>query len=154
MPRAVLVDSNLLLIWVVGRVEPSYVKEFGRTSAYTEDDFNLLSEYLDQFDEIAILPNVATEVNNLMGKLSGDYLTSAHDILAEGVRNWKERYVPSANAVNTPFYRYLGMTDAAIVVAAREGLEVITDDSLLHRELLQNGVLVENFTHVRSRSWL
>jgi len=154
MSRAVLVDSNLLLVWIIGMVEPSHVKDFSRTSAYTEDDFNLLIEYLDRFDIVVILPNVATEVNSLFGKLTGKYLLAAHAILAQGIREWSERYVPSADAVDVPAFAHLGITDSAIIIAAREGMQIITDDSLLHRALLEEGAAVENFTHMRTRNWL
>jgi len=154
MPRVVLLDSNLLLVWIVGTIDPLLVPKFTRTSAYSTDDFDMLVTYIERFDERLILPNVATEVNNLIGKLTGEYLAMAHALLASEISMWTERYISSRDAVSQPEFARLGITDAAILLAASEDVQVATDDLKLYIGLLARGASAVNFTHIRTRNWL
>lgn len=154
MPRVVLLDSNLFLVWVVGSVDPALVGTYERTSSYSTEDFALLSEYLASFETVLVLPNILTEVNNLLGKLKGDYRTAAHQILARAVRDWQEQYVASRDAVQQPEFMWLGITDAAVLAVAGHDVEVATDDLKLYRQLLERQASAVNFTHIRTRNWL
>jgi hypothetical protein len=154
MPRIVLLDSNLFLVWVVGRVDPALVGVYERTSSYTAEDFELLVEYLANFEMVRVLPNIVTEVNNLLGKLKGDHKTTAHRILAQAVHDWEEQYVKSSDAVQQPEFMWLGITDSAVLLAARNDVLVATGDLKLYRELLKREASAVNFTHIRTRNWL
>lgn len=63
--RRLLVDSNLLVLYVVGSVNIKRVPQFKRTAKYTADDYRLLSGFMDQFPEVWVVPQVTAEVSNL-----------------------------------------------------------------------------------------
>ena len=153
-PRTVLVDSNLLLVWVTGSVSPRLLKSFSRTTSYSEEDFTLLSDYMGRFNAVVILPNTATEVSNLLGKLKGDDGKNAANILAAAIGEWEEQYIASRDASQQIEFAWLGLTDAAILLAATDDVEVITDDAKLYSRLLERGASAVNFTHIRTRDWL
>jgi len=67
--NGVLVDANLLLLYLVGRWDYRLVPKFKRTDRYTVSDFILLTRFLAQFAKILTTPNVLTEVSNLCGNM-------------------------------------------------------------------------------------
>lgn len=82
----VLLDANVLSLWVVGQVSEEQVPRCRRTRHYSIEDYRMLGSYLGQFRHVLIIPNIATETSNLIGVLSGDYLKKARAILAAGLR--------------------------------------------------------------------
>lgn len=68
--RSVAVDSNLLLLLVVGLFRRQLVPQFKRTRAYTVEDFDLLQSVLLQYSELVVSASVLTEVSNLVSHLS------------------------------------------------------------------------------------
>lgn len=67
--EGVLVDTNLLLLYVVGVYEPHRIERFKRTSTFTTEDFELLKRLLGHFETVATTPPVLTEVSNFLGHL-------------------------------------------------------------------------------------
>jgi rRNA-processing protein FCF1 len=161
-PHGLLVDTNLLLVWVVGSCNPRLLGRFARTSAYDEESFDLLARFLDLYPVILTTPNVLTEVGNLAGTLKRDL--SGHlartvsaevwGLFAKKIEVLREDYVPSAKAVTDRHFPKVGLTDAAIVQAAvaRQCL-VLTDDATLAQILGARGVPVINFNHLRAWNW-
>lgn len=148
--QTLLLDSNLLTLLVIGLVSEEQVPRCKRTKKYTADDFRLLADYLSQFENIVITPNIATETSNLIGVLHGKHLDKARQILARVLNTWNEHYIESISACNEENYLRLGLTDTAIILAAHRNLEVITDDLDLYLCLASKNIPTKNFTHMRS----
>lgn len=149
----VLIDANVLALWIVGQVSEKEVTRCRRTRHYSIEDYRMLASYLSQFSHVMITPNIATETSNLIGALSGDYLNKAREILSAGLRVWNENYIQSSQACGEREYRRLGLTDAAILIAATRNTEVLTDDFELYKCLSLRRVPVTNFTHLRTARW-
>lgn len=66
----VLMDTNLLLLYLVGAFDPEEVPRFKRTSQFTPADFALLVRFLELFQRIVTTPHVLTEAGNLAGQLA------------------------------------------------------------------------------------
>ena len=67
-----LVDTNLLVLLVVGSVNRDRIETFKRTSKYTKADYDLLTRVLGAFQKIYTVAHVLAEVSNLTD------LSSAH----------------------------------------------------------------------------
>src|ERR1044072_1459487 len=65
----ILVDTNLLVLFLLGTFDKRLVTDFKRTQAYSVEDFELLSKLIQQFDKIIATPSVLAEVSNLSGQL-------------------------------------------------------------------------------------
>jgi len=150
----VLIDANLLTLWIVGEVSKDEVLRNRRTKRYSIEDYQILARYLTRFSRVMILPNIATETSNLIGALSGDYLKKARAILAAGLNVWNESYIQSASASKEPDFNRLGLTDAAILICATRETEVLTDDLDLYLSLSRKRIPVTNFTHLRTAGLL
>jgi len=150
---ALLVDTNLLVLWIVGTVNRGRIRQFKRTCQYTEADFDILDRYLATFSTLYTLAHVMAEVSNLTD-LSGPERLKARLALKSFLETAQEPHVPSSDAARTEPYNRLGLVDSAISVAARRyRCRVLTDDLALFLALSRAGVEVENFNHLRPRPW-
>lgn len=149
--RRLLVDSNLLVLYVVGNVNPHRVARFKRTEKYTVGDYRLLSVVMAEFPEMWTVPQVMAEVSNLTG-LDGPERALAREVLRAVIHDTSESATSSRTASDHAAFPPLGITDAAIASAARQiNCAVLTDDLPLYLRLLDQNVQAYNFTHLRAR---
>lgn len=146
---SVLVDANLLLVWVVGTVDRTLIARFKRTRAYNADDFDLLVEVIASFRDIVVTPHVLTEVSNLAGHLVAEQRDAAFGVLAQLATSVTELGEPSAAVVTDPRFIRLGLTDAAVARVAQRGVTVLTADLDLYLALAATRVGAINFNHLR-----
>lgn len=96
--RPLVMDSNVMVVLVVGLADRKAVERFGRTSAFTVKDFWLLSQITDFFAKrqgLATTPHVLTEVSNhLRGR------PEFRKALAAVVETSRERYTAAKNLIN------------------------------------------------------
>lgn len=148
-----LIDTNLLVLFTVGYVNPSRIEKFKRTSKYTAQDFDLLLLVLAKWARHYTTPHVLSEVSNLTD-LTGSERLLARQILKDTISLLTEPEIASARAAEDPLYQNLGLVDAAIAVVAREHrCTVLTDDLDLYLMLERDNMEVLNFTHLRAREW-
>lgn len=62
----ILVDSNALIVLLIGFIDPKLFETHKATSIYDEDDFYELLNVIGDLEEILVLPNIWTEVDNLL----------------------------------------------------------------------------------------
>ena len=147
--RGVLIDTNLLVLLVVGSVNRDRIPRFKRTSNYTPADWDLLTGILEQIPYRYAIPHIFAEVSALTD-LKGPELEFGRDILHNTISLMEELPIPSLNACASTYYRRLGLTDAAIGLAARQrGCSVVTNDSNLYLALSEDGASVVKFDHLR-----
>lgn len=148
-----LVDTNLLLLLLVGSADRSQIERFKRTTRYTPEDFDLLEAYVSQFEGLLVTPNVLTEVSNLTGQLAEPFRSRVFGTIGLLAAQVTEEYVPSAAVTREPEFVRLGLTDVSILLATRERAEVLTDDLPLYLKLARSGVSAVNFNHLRTAAW-
>jgi predicted nucleic acid-binding protein len=133
--QSLLVDTNLLVLFVVGTVNRNRIQDFKRTSKYRIQDFELLLRVLEQWKSIHTVAHVMAEVSNLTD-LPGAERSIARAVLKETISILTEVEVSSVRAAQDLAYPALGLVDAAIAATAREhGCAVLTDDLDLYLRL-------------------
>lgn len=148
--QRVALDANLLLLLVVGQVDPRAVGRHKRLGAYDIQSFVLLSELVATASEVVTTPNALTEASNLApAGLAEPYRTEVMQRLAVFVRAATERYVPSRVALNQTVYSRLGLTDAGWLCAVDAETTLWTDDLELYLAAQNAGLAAVNFTHHR-----
>ncbi len=148
-----LVDTNLLVLYAVGKVNENRIKTFKRTSQYSKSDYNLLLEVHREFQPIYTVAHIMSEVSNLTD-LPGVERRQARLVVKEAISLLQEVPMASSQASDDPFYEKLGLADAAIGAVARiHGCTLLTDDLDLYLLLSHHKLPVENFTHIRASSW-
>jgi rRNA-processing protein FCF1 len=152
--RGILVDTNILLLYFVGKFNRDQVPKFKRTNQFTPEDFDLLVRLLSLFKRIATTPNVLSEVSNLSGQLDGSARTAYFREFARGIETLDERYVESAAASRMEHFPKLGLTDSAIFHCSKGQFLLLTDDSRLYELTERSGIDVINFNHLRQAAWM
>lgn len=148
-----LVDTNLLLLLIVGSADRDQIGRFKRTRMYTAEDFDLLAGYIDQFDGLLVTPNVLTEVSNLAGQGTDPFRSRLFATIGLLAAQVTEEYVPSVTVTGEPEFIRLGLTDISILLATGERAAVLTDDLPLYLKLARSGVSTVNFNHLRTGAW-
>jgi hypothetical protein len=152
--ETLFVDTNLLLVLLVGALDLSQVDRFKRTRAYSREDYALLAAFVGEFQRMLTTPNVLTEVSNLLGQLAEPLRRRALVALGVLTGEFGEKYVPSKELVVNPFFSVLGLADASIIHSIDESVTVLTDDLQLYVRLSSAGVDAINFNHLRAGSWM
>ena len=147
--KGVLVDSNLLVLLLVGLVNKARTPEFKRTQNFTIADFDTLSTLIGWFGKLATTPHVLSQVSDLTD-LSGKELAIGRKHFAVLVEKVEEYYDTSTALVTDPLFARLGLTDAAIANVSSRGILVLTSDLILQLALQQRGFDALNFNHVRA----
>ena len=152
--KGLLLDANMLLLLLVGRVDRHFVQRFKRTNQFTAEDYNLLRRFVAGFKTLVTTPNILTEVNSLAGQLTGRYKAKFFTVLAKSVESvLQEHYVPSTDAVQMEAFPSVGLTDAGIAHLVPGRYLVLTDDLELAGRLPAMGADALNFNHLRWMSW-
>lgn len=144
-----LVDSNLLFVFVVGCTSRDHVGRARRTEKYSAEDFDLLHGTIAEFDEVLVTPHVLAETSNLLGYLADPLLSTARAMLAAALPPWQERFTRGTELTGMSVYLRLGLTDSALFSTASATITLLTDDLHLFIAASNAGRSAINFTHLR-----
>jgi hypothetical protein len=150
--KGVLVDTNLLVLYLVGKVNRKRIPSFKRTQTYTVGDFDLLARLIAWFGRLVTTPHILTQASDL-ADLNGKELGEVRRLFQTTVDLMEERFEESRSVVRDGSFERLGLADAAISVLCRRDVLVLTDDLDLYVALLGRGVDAVNFSHVRPLHW-
>ena len=145
----VLVDTNLLLMYLVGAHDPGEIPRFKRTKQFTAGDHALLTGFLGLFRQVVTTPHILTEVSNLAGQLADHTRTGVFETLGAGIGLFDERHTPASDLAEDPAFPRFGITDTAVLREAKGRYLVLTDDFRLSQYLQSEGVDVFNFHHLQ-----
>ena len=152
--KAIVLDSNLLLVFLSGFLGARVFKSFKRISRYEFSDYELLVRLLGSFSLLLITPHVLTEVSNLADSLTGSYKRDWDVNFAALVRSEKtrigvrERWTSAAELSERAEFFPFGIADTAIAQLSSEAL-VVTEDHRLSGILRSRGLPVLNFDDLR-----
>jgi len=117
---------------------------------YSEQDFLYLKGYIDEFSRIVVTPQVLAEAWNLLEKINEkkfkDFIISIMDTLY----SITEKYIEKEYIFDNDGFRYIGVTDISVILAAKNiGCLVLTDDLRAYKYFLENNVEAININHLR-----
>lgn len=145
------IDSNLLVLLIVGSVGRDIIAKHRRLKEYTVEDYDILIDLLNQADQVFVTPNTLTETSNLLAQHKDPERSQFFETLRLIIQESKETFVVSLEASNNKAFVRLGLTDAALLTAATRETPLVTVDFDLYRAALENGEdTVVNFTHLRN----
>ena len=144
------VDTNLLLLLVVGSVSRNAIARHGRVREFTPDDYDTLLDLIAPVDRVLVTPNTLTETSNLLGQHREPERSRFFEHLRFIIEETEEIVVTSVNACRNDDFTRLGLTDAALLEVATEDTPVITVDLDLYLAAVSsNPASAINFTHLR-----
>jgi hypothetical protein len=157
----ILIDANLLTLFLVGLFDKRLIETFKRTRAYTVADYNRLVAMVGEYHTIVLTPSVLGEVSNLCGHLDGkrrraffQWLATILPVFLPEPRRathpvFLERTVALSQVMRSSAFVPFGFADATIEQLSADGLPVLTDDARLYMHLSEKDRDVVNFTHGR-----
>lgn len=151
--KGVLIDTNLLLLLLIGGLDKKLITTFKRLNAYQISDYELLTRLIDGFSKIITTPHILTEVCNLTNGLYGKTLSDFFDFFKNSIVLIEEIYEKSNDIVNCPGFNSYGLADTAILNLANNNFLVITDDLKFANFACSQSADVINFNHIREYSW-
>lgn len=148
--RGLLVDTNLMLLLLVGLYDTQQIPKFKRTKEFTIENYETLARFVSAFKKVITTPNILTEVNSLSNQLSENLKHQYYNVFTQVISQFLEFYQPSVNLVSSAEFAKFGLTDSGIASLAKDTYLVLTDDFKLSNYLQSQKVDVINFNHLRT----
>jgi len=127
----VFVDSNALVVLIIGLMDIRLLKDHNKTSIYESEDFYNLSNAIVSLDNILTTPHVLTETDNLLNKFSGHHKYTYVKTVSELIKKSSERFIKSLDVIDHYHFSDLGLTDSVILHLRPYYNLLITADSAL-----------------------
>jgi rRNA-processing protein FCF1 len=146
--RKLVLDTNLLILYLVGSYDPNRICNEKHTNIFNKEDYFLLRDFLQNF-ELVVTPNILTELANLMDTLNRKTEMRLFAYLGVLINRWAESYIPSKEIHNPAFVKF-GLADSVIHKLAETGVIILTVDLPLYHYLAGLNLEAINFNHIRS----
>jgi hypothetical protein len=116
MTGVVVVDTNLMVLLVVGSASKEYIAKHKRLQRdYSVYDFELLGLLIAEFSEIVILPHILAEVSSLARQIKNPARAKVQNALRTLITTATELPIQSASGAQRAEFDELGLTDAVIL---------------------------------------
>ncbi len=142
--KRVLLDANLLLLYLIGSFQRERVELFKRTEGFSLAEFDLLVVLLREFSTLVTTPHILTEVSNLANSLPGNIKQPWYSFFASQVAQYLEVYTPASELCSESCFNPFGIADASVQSIAADTL-VLTDDFRLSGYFSNVGISTINF---------
>jgi hypothetical protein len=142
----VLVDTNLLVLFILGSAARQNIGRHKRVRGFTEFEFDILKAKLARATTFVVTPHILAETSNLLdiGKRADRATVELYINYAQLA---EEIFVPAEEVVMRAEFVKFGLTDSAIHQIVSEPIEVLTVDYDLYGSLHGLGAKVENIRH-------
>lgn len=152
--KGIIVDTNLLLLLLVGAFDKSRIATFKRTATYSEEDYELVYKLALLFKKVFVTPQILAELSNLL-KVSEAEESEMLRAMISTLEGSTEKHFSKNHLILNPLLIKLGFTDVSILSAARnKRVLVITDDLPLSNALRESMCDVLNINDIRTTQWL
>ena len=156
----ILLDTNVLLLFLIAQFDPTYIGR-KRLNAYTLEDAQLLSCFVGKFSRILTTSHILTETSNLAaqmltGQIKDEFFDRLFPLFCSAQEDaFHQCFIEVADVDKAIFVR-LGLTDAGVVAAINTNTKrlLLTDDLNLHLAAIGEGAPSIKFTHMREAAGL
>ncbi len=151
--RGILVDTNVLLLYLFGRYQPASIGN-KRLEKYGRDDATLLIQFLTRFQRILTTQHVLAETSNLArqivtGSRRTELSLQLHPLFCLDTPASLQPCVVDGAQIDAAVFAKLGLTDSGLTALVRTDVLLLTDDLDLYLVAVTGGGDAINFTHMR-----
>ena len=143
--KGILIDTNILLLYIVGSLDVDLIKNNSRTAIFTEEDFERVSKFIDFFYVKVTTPHILTETSNLLGRSE-----QLRVVLKTFIKLNEEKFLDSGIIADTKFFPHFGLSDSAIIEIAKNNYLVFTNERPLYGYLIGVNSDVVNLDQIRA----
>lgn len=144
-----LLDTNLLVLWIVGLARPDSVGTHRRLRSFDIDDFVIVDKLARETKSHVSTPHVLAETSNLLGSGHQQIVSGCAGALNRYIGQLDEVFTPAKTLAEIPEMLELGLTDTAIYHLGQDDVLVASADFHLCSRLSGKGVHVVNPRHFR-----
>ena len=148
--RGIIVDTNLLILFLVGKYDIDYISKFKITCKYSKKDFEILKNFVNRFKKLIITPHILSELSNLSMKIPEKRLARYFKYFIGILKISDEINIDKNSILLNKYIDKIGVTDVGIVLASEnDDFLFITDDIKLAYISLSKGLSVLHFSQIR-----
>jgi hypothetical protein len=144
-----VIDTNLLVLFIVGTTNRNLVTRHRRLKAFSPDDFDLLLRLVASSRQVFVTPNTLTETSNLLGYLDEPARTQVFETFRALIQSTSEEYLESRTACSAKEFLRLGITDSVLLEITGKSRVLLTTDLDLYLSALSRGLNAYNFNHLK-----
>jgi hypothetical protein len=153
MRKSIVLDANLLVLFVVGLTDPAYVDKHKRLRAYDLLALHLLRNIIASSKEVLVTPHALSEASNHLRQIAEPARSHIGRTFQKFIERSKEIYVKSATASSRAEFLDLGLSDSALMEVAKEDVVIVSVDLDLCIAAEIAGYSALNFNHVRDDAY-
>lgn len=142
--KGILIDTSILLLYIVGVYDINLVSRFKRTEMFREDNFERVSKFVDCFDLKIATPHILTEVSNFI-----DNRPDLQAVLKTYIDNSKEIFLESSDLSKRQTFLKFGLADTSVTFTAENKYLILTDDRPLYGFLMNSNIDAVNLDQIR-----
>ncbi len=142
--KGLLIDTNILLLYIVGSFDPLLIRDFKRTANFSEDDFDIVTKFIGLFDLKITTPHVLTEVSDFI-----DNRQTLQTVLKIYIENTKEIFLESLELSKKDTFLKFGLADTSVTYSAKDSYLIFTDDRPLYGFLTNSQIDAVNLDQIR-----
>lgn len=148
--RRLLIDANLLVLFVVGKTDQRLIARHRRLREFSEEDYNRLTGVIRQVGRIVVTPNTLTETSNLLAQHREPERSRFFVVLRYLIEKSEEITVASVEASRGHVFLHLGLADAVIldIISAETPLLTVDLDLFIAASEKDPAAAV-NFRHLQ-----
>jgi hypothetical protein len=150
MASRILLDTNLLVLLIVGSTSERSISTHKRTRAYVIASFRLLSAIVDSPSKLISTPHILAETSNLIRQCAEPLRSGLSTTFAASIAVLSENHVAARQVVSSRHFQRLGLTDATVLEFGSADVALLTDDLDLYHAAAKAGMVCENFSHLRA----
>ena len=125
--KGILIDTNLLILLLVGSYNENMISSFKRTVSYTVEDYKYLVVFLKNFEKHFYTPNILSEITNLTDSINSEPNFPFFQHIKKILSVFTEDSVSSEEIMELKSFLKFGLTDAVNCKLSDKYL-VLTDD--------------------------
>jgi hypothetical protein len=149
--KLVALDSNVLILLVVGLTSTRYIDRHGALKEYDISDFHLLINLISVSAGIVVTPNALSEAANFLDRIKEPAKTEVAHTFQDLIRKTTEIYVKSTEASSRSEFVRLGLPDCALLEVSKQSISIVSADLHLCLAAQSAGYEAINFNHLRDR---
>src|SRR5258708_682033 len=150
-----VLDTNLLILFLLGSYKPNMISGCTYTSKFNKDDFDLLNEFIKNQSAICITPEIIAELSNQSFFLMEPGLSEYFKVIINKLSGMKEKYIPLTELLkNVDLLHKIGFTDISIYeLAKNKDFVILTDDLKLYGFITSQKLNALNWSNIQAKAW-
>ena len=118
--RSVLLDTNLLVLLIIGLYDKNLISRHKRTTQFTIDDFELLLKSIGGYELLWVTSHCLAEVSNLLKQTNKSHAQQLLIFFEKFIFDKKESHIPKEIIFKENIFMRLGVADTGIIVKAKD----------------------------------